>query len=123
MMTFSDRLRMLIEERDITQKQLASDLHIPVSTLGGYVQGTSEPDFQTLILIAKYFNVTTDYLLDCRTSSIKSSNENELIRIYRSLSPEQQDLYLEQGKAFLKINAKENAKSSKPTSQNSGKVG
>lgn len=122
-MTFSNRLRMLIEEWDITQKQLASDLHIPVSTLGGYVQGTSEPDFQTLLLIAKHFNVTTDYLLDYRTNSIKSSNENELIRIYRSLSPEQQDLYLEQGKAFLKINAKENAKFSKSTSHNGNKVG
>lgn len=122
-MNFSDRLRSLIEERDITQKQVAGDLHIPVSTLGGYVQGTSEPDFQTLVLIANYFNVATDYLLDCRTSSIKSSNENELIRIFRSLSPEQQDLYLEQGKAFLKINAKENAKSSKSTSQNGTNVG
>lgn len=122
-MKFSDRLRALIEENGITQKQLAADLHIPVSTFGGYVQGTSEPDFQTLILIARYFNVTTDYLLDYRTSSIKSSNENELIRIFRSLSPEQQDLYLEQGKAFLKINSKEDAKSSKSTSQSGGKVG
>lgn len=122
-MIFSDRLRMLIEERNITQKQFASDLHIPVSTLGGYVQGTSEPDFQTLVIIAKYFNVTTDYLLDYRASNINSSNENELIRIFRSLTPEQQELYLEQGKAFIKINLKENAKSSKSTSPSGGKVG
>lgn len=110
-MNFSDRLRVLIDECDLTQKQLATDLHIPVSTLGGYVQGTSEPDFQMLVLIAKYFNVTTDYLLGCQTigcqaTSIKS--ENELIRIFRSLSSEQQELYLEQGKAFIKVNKKQN---------------
>ena len=45
-MAFSEILRTLIDERDLTQKQLAQDLHIPVSTLGGYVQGTSEPDVQ-----------------------------------------------------------------------------
>ncbi len=112
-MTFSNRLRMLIEERNITQKQLACDLQIPVSTLGGYVQGTSEPDFQTLVLLSKYFNVTTDYFLDCRASGIKSSNENELLRIYRSLPSDQQKLYLEMGKSFIRVNAKENERSSK----------
>lgn len=47
-MPFCDTLRNLIDERGLTQKQLAQDLEIPVSTLGGYVQGTSEPDFDTL---------------------------------------------------------------------------
>ena len=62
-MTFSDKLRMLIEDSNLTQKRVAIELHIPVSTLGGYVQGTSEPDFETLKLIATFFGVTTDYLL------------------------------------------------------------
>ena len=62
-MNFSDKLRSLLEERGITHKLLANDLRIPVSTLGGYFQGTSEPDFQTLKIIAGYFEVTTDYLL------------------------------------------------------------
>lgn len=35
---FCDTLRTLIDERGLTQKQLAKDLEIPVSTLGGYVQ-------------------------------------------------------------------------------------
>lgn len=49
-MLFHEILRLLIEERGSTQKQTAKDLHIPVSTMGGYVQGTSEPDFATLNL-------------------------------------------------------------------------
>ncbi len=121
-MIFSDKLRLLIQEHDITQKQLAKDLKIPVSTLGGYVQGTSEPDFQMLKTIAKYFNVSTNYLLDYREDYIKSSKEDDLLRIFRSLSTEQQDLYLEQGKAFLKINSKENAGSTKSTSLNGSKI-
>lgn len=122
-MEFSYKLRLLIEEKNITQKQLAGDLQIPVSTLGGYVQGTSEPDFETLKMIAGYFGVTPNYLLDYHTNNIKNDKEEDILRIFRSLSPEQQDLYLEQGKAFLKINAKENAKSLNLTPQNGNNAG
>ncbi len=122
-MKFGDILRNLINDREITQRQLAADLNIAPSTLGNYIQDSREPDFQILKDIAAYFNVTVDYLIDYRSPYTKSRNEEEILRIYRSLSPEQQDLYLEQGKAFLKINSKENAKSSKSTLQNGGKVG
>ena len=122
-MPFCDTLRTLIDERGLTQKQLAQDLEIPVSTLGGYVQGTSEPDFETLKLFANYFNVSADYLLNLKIGNTQSRLENELLRIFRSLSTEQQELYLEQGKAFIRINAKEDVKSSKSTLQGKNNVG
>lgn len=105
-MTFSDILRHLIEERGLTQKQLAKDLHIAGSTLGGYVQGTSEPDFNTLRTLAQYFEVSADYLLDFRTGKAASHREGDLLRVFRSLTPFQQEVYLEQGKAFMRINGK-----------------
>ena len=46
----SEKIQRLIEYRS--------------STIGGYVQNSSEPDFETLKRLAKYFDVTTDYLLD-----------------------------------------------------------
>ena len=122
-MSFCDTLRTLIEERGLTQKQLAQDLEIPVSTLGGYVQGTSEPEFETLKIFANYFNVSADYLLNLKIGNTQSRLENELLRIFRSLSTEQQELYLEQGKAFIRINAKEDVKSSKSTLQGKNNVG
>ena len=122
-MPFYDTLRNLIDERGLTQKQLAQDLEIPVSTLGGYVQGTSEPDFETLKLFANYFNVSADYLLNLKIGNTQSRLENELLRIFRSLSTEQQELYLEQGKAFIRINAKDDVKSSKSTLQGKNNVG
>ena len=54
-MNFGNKLRALIEERGITQKELASHLNIAPSTVSSYVQNTREPDFVTLKLIAKYF--------------------------------------------------------------------
>ena len=105
-MKFFEKLRVLIEERNITQKQLAAELRIPVSTLGGYVQGTSEPDFETLKLFANYFNVAADYLLDIPKENAKNPKEDELLRIFRMLTSEQQDIYIEQGKAIIKVNLK-----------------
>mgnify|MGYP000441238564 CR=1 FL=1 len=61
---FGDNLRALIEERDITQKELAKKLNIAPSTLGSYVQNVREPDFATLKMFANFFDVSTDYLLD-----------------------------------------------------------
>ena len=110
---FTEKLRMLMDERDMKQKDVAAALHIPVSTLGGYVQGKSQPDFAMLKLLSNFFNVSIDYLLDNTTGDIQTEKESELLRIFRSLTAEQQELYIEQGRAFIKVNARVTAKSSK----------
>ncbi len=122
-MSLGENLRNLIDERDMTQKELAKILNIAASTLGGYIQGYSEPDFETLKLLASYFDVSTDYLLDFQRNRSYTRNQQELLRIFDSLTPEQQELYIEQGKAFIRINAKEDAKSSKSTLQGKNNVG
>ena len=122
-MSLGENLRNLIDERDMTQKELAKILNIAASTLGGYIQGYSEPDFETLKLLASYFDVSTDYLLDFQRNRSYTRNQQELLRIFDSLTPEQQELYIEQGKAFIRINAKDNVKSSKSTLQGNNNVG
>ena len=111
-MEFGDVLRALLEERNITQKQLAVDLNIAPSTIGGYVQNSSEPDFEMLKRVAKYFNVTTDYLLDYRSGKAATHQEDDLLRVFHSLSAEQREIYLEQGKAFLRLNERKKGKTS-----------
>lgn len=58
------KLKDLRIKNNIMQKDLADFLHISASTIGMYEQGRREPDFVTLKLIANYFKVSTDYLLD-----------------------------------------------------------
>lgn len=103
-MKFSNKLRNLIEERNLTQKKVANDLNIAPSTMSGYVQGSSEPDFETLKRIAEYFNVSADYLLSMKSINCSSSSEDELIRVFRSLTNEQQRIFIEQGKVFIRNN-------------------
>ncbi len=111
-MDFGDRLRILIDERGITQKELASQLNIAPSTVSSYVQNTREPDFTTLKSLAIYFSVSIDYLLGCRTSKASSRQEDELLRVFRSLTAEQKEVCIEQCKVFVRLNQKARAKSS-----------
>ena len=57
------RLRELREERGLTQKQLASTLQINSVTYLHYEKGQREPPLALLAQLAKFFDVTTDYLL------------------------------------------------------------
>ena len=87
-------------------------LNIAPSTIGGYVQGSSEPDFETLKILANYFDVSTDYLLNVKTGNVNNLLEDELLRVFRSMTTEQQSLFIEQGKVFVKANVtKEKVKS------------
>jgi len=100
-MELGEILRNLLDEREITQKQLAIALNIGASTLGNYIQNAREPDYDTLKRLANYFDVTIDYLLDYRSSKAKSSQEDEVLRIYRALNQDQQELFIEQGKLLI----------------------
>ncbi len=105
-MSFGSNLRILIDERGITQKELAARLNIAPSTLGSYVQNTREPDFETLRSIARCFDVSMDYLLDNPSTQGVTHQEAELLRIFRSLTPEQKEICVEQCRVFVRLNHK-----------------
>src|SRR5699024_6387014 len=63
MFLFRERLKDLREELHLDQKQMGKKLNISPSAYGYYEQGRNEPSLETLVKIAKIFNVTTDYLL------------------------------------------------------------
>lgn len=111
-MDFYIRLENLLEERNLTQKQLSLDLHIASSTLNGYVNNNREPDFATLIRFAKYFDVTTDYLLGLSNEkkpspSTLNPTEGALIHLYRTLPAERQELIVEQARFYQSLEMKQ----------------
>lgn len=107
-MDFSARLQHLLEENNLTQKQLALELHIANSTINGYIKSYREPDFAMLIRLALYFDVTTDYLLGLSNekkpapSSLEPA-EVRLVNLYRSLSQHRQELLTEQALIYQRI--------------------
>ena len=58
------RLRSLRKQRNISQLKLAMDLQMSQNSISRYETGEREADYKTLILIADYFNVSIDYLLE-----------------------------------------------------------
>ncbi|MBE6748575.1 MAG: helix-turn-helix transcriptional regulator [Ruminococcaceae bacterium] len=57
------RIRDLREDNDLTQQNLADELHINRRTYSAYENGINSMTPETLIKIAKFYNVSVDYLL------------------------------------------------------------
>lgn len=56
-------LRQIRKSRNISGKELAKAINTSHQQIYNYENGVYEPSIDTLILIAKYFNCSTDYLL------------------------------------------------------------
>ena len=63
MIEFSKRLIELRTEKGISQKQLAEILEISSSNISYWEQNKGEPIACNIVKLAKFFNVSTDYLL------------------------------------------------------------
>lgn len=63
METFGQKIRDLRHEKGLTQTELANLFHIDKSTIAKYETDKIEPKLTTIIEFARFFNVTTDYLL------------------------------------------------------------
>lgn len=74
---FCDVLKKLRNEMNLTQQQLADKLGVSRSTIGMYEKGVREPDFETSELIADFFNVRLDVLLDRKKPFVSTLYEKK----------------------------------------------
>ncbi len=61
---FATRLKELRIENGLTQGELAEQFGLKASIVGMYENNRRMPEIRTLSLMADFFNVSTDYLLD-----------------------------------------------------------
>lgn len=62
-MTFVERLDYLIKEKGITRNQLLSELNLGRNSFVNWSSRDALPNGSTIIILAKYFEVSTDFLL------------------------------------------------------------
>jgi len=62
MASFSDRVKTLRKEKKMTQRQMAEALGITERSYQRY-EAENNPNNETLIKLADFFDVSTDYLL------------------------------------------------------------
>lgn len=60
---FGERLRILREERELTQQQVAEAVNSTQQKISNYENETVEPDCGTLVKLADFFATTVDYIL------------------------------------------------------------
>lgn len=65
-----NRMHELRTEKGISMKEAAARLGMPYTTYVNYEKGTREPNSETLILLAEFYDTSIDYLVG------KSSNPN-----------------------------------------------
>lgn len=72
---FCERLKALRTKNGLTQQELAKILNVSSMTISNYEQKQRKPDSDFIIATAKYFNVSSDYLLGL-TKATKNKNIN-----------------------------------------------
>lgn len=63
MIKFKERLKELRTEKGLSQDDLAKALKVNQRSVSNWETGVRQPDYETLVFLAEYFSVTTDYLL------------------------------------------------------------
>ena len=103
-------LKLLREERGLSQKAIAELVGLTQPMITKYENGTIEPDLQTLKSLADYFETSVDFLIS-RTNIRRKIEptapydlnlaESELIDSFRALKPEQRESITTTIKLFL----------------------
>lgn len=105
-------LRALRIENGLTQKELAKILNSTDKNIWNYEKGLATPPVEILIAYANYFEVTVDFLIgrtdDFGVSTVApmgdelSSEERELLSLFRELSPYLKGMTLDAVRSWAK---------------------
>lgn len=94
-MKMGTRIQELLNERNLTQREMGEILHLEPNTINGYIHNRRSPDFETASHIAMYFNTSLDYLAGitnirhCQDTSL-TLEEAMLLNSFRLLNKEHQ---------------------------------
>ncbi len=98
-MTYVERMKEIQTDSDIKIRTLAKALNIQDYNLGSYLNGKRTMPYDVLISFAKYFQITTDYILgltdDPALPYPVSAEERRLLDGLRTLTPEQKELIVQ----------------------------
>ena len=99
-------LKKLRIETNSTQQQLADYIMVSQQSVNKYENHNVEPDIETLIKIADYFDVSIDYLVgrknfnDIDNSLYYESNDKTIIELCRKLDKKQKEAIINLIKSF-----------------------
>ena len=72
---FSDIIKSLRAQKGISQTQLAKEIGVSPGNIGDWEIGRSKPGYLALSAIARFFEVSADYLLELEIPTVKTGDE------------------------------------------------
>ncbi len=103
-MIIQDNIKKLLIENDIKASELADTIGISRSTMSGYINGKYVPSAEITGNIAKFFNVSCDFLIFGEKQDINISKDKaDLLALYDQLDKKSKMLAIEEIKHLLKI--------------------
>lgn len=98
-MEIGTRIRLLRKEKGISQDALAQQLGVTYQAVSKWENGSTMPDITMLPIIARYFNVSIDYLLDFNLHNAGEQVEDLCGRAFalRKEAPDQAEEILREG--------------------------
>lgn len=69
-MNYTDRIKSLREDKDLTQEKIAKLLNIGQKTYSDYERGKIRIPIDSIIVLAEYYDVSIDYI--CGVTNIKN---------------------------------------------------
>lgn len=88
------RLKELRKSKKLTQEDVSNYLNVSRATYNGYELEKYEPNIETLIKLSKFYNVSTDYILECNNQfdiGFLDQETKELVKQIKLLNKEQKD--------------------------------
>ena len=101
-MAYYKRIRDLREDNDKTQQELAEYLGTSSQHYGKYELGNAEIPFERAIMLAKYYNVSLDYIAGL-TNNKRGLTASELSNTQRQLLSAVEKLYPEAKKDLISL--------------------
>lgn len=123
MIKLGERLRKLREHKGMTMKAIAQELGISYTTYIHYEKNENEPNNETLVKIAVFYDVSADYLLGIKIKDNNgvisnndhrlSNNQQKIVELFDILSTEQQNNLIGRAELFAEQNESERKKDEK----------
>ncbi len=85
-----NRIKSLRDDRDLRQIDVANATGIDQKTLSNYETGKTNPDSFAIIQLARFFNVTTDYLLG--ETNRNYGSKSDILKHLESIESELKEL-------------------------------
>ncbi len=74
-MTYGEKITKLRKEKGLTQAELGEKLHVTFQAVSKWERGSSTPDFETVCLLAKFFDVPLSYFDSSADESESTASE------------------------------------------------